>query len=88
MATLAEKLRQQINVSTELPWLAEDVMKDLQSSRGRYVILCDSHIREIKRGWWLPGKYFTPVCEWARREGLHAGAIYNSYGVKHIEITL
>ena len=88
MATLAEQLRNEINVTRDLPWLAEDVMKALRSSRGKYVILCDSHIGRIQQGWALPGKYFTPVCEWARREGLRAGAIYNGYGVKHIEITL
>lgn len=85
---IAEQIRNEINVTKDLPWLAEDVMNALRSNRGRYTILCDSHIRDIERGWSLPGKYFTPVCEWARREGLHAGATYNFYGVKLIEITL
>lgn len=88
MATLAEQLRQQINVTKELPWLAGDVMRTLQSNSGRYKILCDSHIRQIERGWSLPGKYFTPVCEWARSEGLYACATFNSRGVRSIEITL
>ena len=86
--TLAEQLRNEIDVTRDLPWLAEDVMSDLRSNRGRYVILCDSHISKVCRGWSLPGKYFAPVCEWAKREGLNACAIYNSYGVRHIEITL
>lgn len=86
MATLADQVRQSINVSTELPFLAEDVLKTLKTS-GRYRIICDTHIHKIS-GWSIPAKYFTPVCEWARQEGLNAGAYYNSYGVRSIEITL
>lgn len=87
MATLAEQLRQAINVERDLPWLKEEVGKGILG-RGKCVLLCDSHIKSIGQGWALPGKYFTPVCEWARREGLHARDTYNAYGVKQIEITL
>ena len=85
--TLAEQLRNEINVTNEIPWLAEEVVKAIRNN-GRYVIICDTHIKDVKRNWSLPNKYFTPVCEWARKEGFCARATYNSYGVKHIEITL
>lgn len=85
--TIAEQICNEINVTKEIPWLAEDVMKAIRND-GEYTIICDTHIGNISRGWSLPNKYFAPVCEWARREGLHARATYNSYGVKHIEITL
>lgn len=85
--TIAEQLRNEINVTKELPWLAGTVTNSIRHG-GRYTIICDTHISEIKKDWCLPNKYFTPVCEWARKEGLNARPVYNSYGVKHIEISL
>jgi hypothetical protein len=85
MATIAEQLRQTINVERDLPWLRQDVLRDLQG-RGKWYAICDTHNHDVKN-YAIPAKYFTPVCEWARREGLHAEAHYNGYGVRGIVIT-
>ena len=85
--TLAEQIRNQIDVEKELPWLREDVLQDIKVN-GRWSVICDTHIQEIKEGWALPNKYFTPVSEWAHKEGLKAYATYNNYGVKSLELTL
>ena len=85
--TLAEQIRNQIDVEKDLPWLREDVLQDIKVN-GRWRVICDNHIQEIREGWSLPNKYFTPVSEWANKEGLRAHATYNGYGVRSLELTL
>ena len=85
--SLAEQIRNEINVTKELPWLEESVVRHVKGS-GRYCIICDTHIERVNKDFSVPYKYFEPICDWARKEGFRAGTVYNSYGVKHIEITL
>lgn len=85
--TLAEQIRSQIDLQKELPWLKNDVANAIKAC-GEYCIICDTHIDKITRGWAVPNKYYAPICEWARKEGLSTRPVHNSYGVKHIEITL
>ena len=85
--TLAEQLRNEINVERDLPWLREEVMKHIKGS-GQWCVICDTHINSVSKNFSLPNKYFVPVSEWARKEGLSVQTVYNGYGVKHIKITL
>ncbi len=85
--TLAEQLRNEINIHEVMPWLKEDVMKSIRNN-GRYSRICDKHINEIKRNFAFPFKYYTHIEDWARKEGFNVYSKYNSYGVRSIVITL
>ena len=85
--TLAEQLRNEFNIHEVMPWLKEDVIRELRGS-GRYCRICDNHVREIERNFSFPFKYYTHIEDWARKEGLNVHIEYNYYGVKHIVITL
>ena len=85
--TLAEQLRNEMNIHEVMPWLKEDVVKEIRSM-GYYSRICDTHIRGISRNSSFPFKYYTNVEKWARKEGFNVQSEYNSYGVRYIVITL
>lgn len=93
MTTLAELLRQEQKNSLlkEIPSLPERVVNSIRNS-GRFVIICDKHISEdnVKDSnpSALPNRFDFPIQQWAREQGFRSHNIYNSYGVKMIEITL
>ena len=93
MATLADLLRQEQKntLLKDIPWLPEEVLKDIRTS-GRFVIICDTHIKEEATSSRIhsaiPNRLDAPVQQWAREQGFNSRNIYNSYGVKMIEITL
>ena len=93
METLAEVIRreQRNKLLTEIPWLPERVASEIRS-RGRFVIICAPHISEDRlkdrNPSSLPNRFDAPVQQWAREQGFNSHNIYNSYGVKMIEITL
>ena len=85
--TLAEQLRNEIDIHKAMPWLKEDVVKSIRSN-GHYSRICDRHINEITRNFSFPFKYYTHIADWASKEGLNVHSEYNSYGVRYIVITL
>lgn len=85
--TLAEQLRNEMNIHEVMPWLKEDVVKSIRSN-GRYSRICDKHVREITRNFSFPYKYYTHIEEWARKEGFKVYPTFNSYGVRSICISL
>ena len=84
---LAEQLKNEVNVLNELPWLKEGVINGIKNY-GRYRLICDTHISKPNRNFSVPYKYWTPISDWARKEGFRVSADYNSYGVKHLVIEL
>lgn len=84
--TIAEQLKSEINLQKDIPWLKDEVMKQIRN-RGMFSIICDTHINDID-SYSLPYKYNSAVQSWARQEGLNVETAYNNYGVKHIRITL
>lgn len=83
---IADELRNELK--NELPSdLRERVVKSLRSS-GRWSIICDTHINDVNWGFSIPYRLWTPVEEWAHSEGLRVSCQLNSYGVKHLVITL
>ena len=88
MATLAEQLRaEQPNIHTEMPWLRERVINEIKW-HGEFKIICDKHISRIDEGFAIPNRYWTPIVEWAQKEGLRAYATYNRAGVRSLCISL
>lgn len=85
--TLAEQLRNEINIHEVMPWLKEDVVKSIRYN-GKYSRICDNHVREITRNFSFPYKYYTHIETWARKEGFNVNSTYNSYGVRSICISL
>lgn len=84
--TIAEQLKNEINLQKDIPWLKEEVMSQIRG-RGMFSIICDTHIRDVTK-FSLPYKYNSSIQDWARQEGLNVETAYNNYGVKHIRITL
>ncbi len=84
--SLAEQLRNEINIHEVMPWLKEETIKHIRWD-GKFAMICDTHINEIKK-WAVPFKYYSPIQEWARSEGFKVFSEYNSYGVRSIVITL
>lgn len=84
--TIAEQLKNEINLQKDIPWLKEEVMSQIRD-RGMFSIICDTHIRDITK-FSLSYKYNSALQDWARQEGLNVETAYNNYGVKHIRITL
>lgn len=85
--TIAEQLRNEINIHQVMPWLKEDVTNSIRNC-GYFSRICDKHINKITRKSSFPLKYYTPIEEWARKEGLKVYSTYNSYGVRSLKITL
>ena len=87
--TLAEQLRveKSSSIHTDMPWLKEEVVKAIRD-RGEWSIICDKHVRDISKNFSAPYKYWSPIEEWARKEGFRVYPKYNSYGVKSICISL
>ena len=84
---LAEQLKSQMDIHKEIPWLKDSVISQIKN-RGEYGIICDTHIREINARFAIPYRYWKPIEEWARSEGFSVYFRYNSYGVKHLCISL
>ena len=84
--TIAEQLKSEINLQKDIPWLKDEVMKQIRN-RGMFSIICDTHVGDITK-FAIPYKYNSALQEWARQEGLNVEIVYNNYGVKHIRITL
>lgn len=84
--TIAEQLKNEINLQKDIPWLKDEVMKQIRN-RGMFSIICDTHVRDITK-FAIPYKYNSALQDWARQEGLNVETVYNNYGVKHIKITL
>jgi hypothetical protein len=84
--TLAEQLRQEVDITKELPWLKEEVVKQIRQ-RGKFSIICDTHINSAD-SFSIPYKYWTPIEKWARSEGFSVYGSHNSYGVKRLNIEL
>ena len=79
-------MRNEVDVLKEIPWLKEEVVKDIRN-RGEFCIICDHHICDISK-FSIPYKYWTPIKEWARKEGFRVCCECNSYGVRHLVIRL
>lgn len=56
-------------------------------SWGRVSIICDNHISEVKSNA-IPTEYGNSLEEWGRKNGFNVSHIYNSYGVRHIRISI
>lgn len=84
--TLAEQLRQEVDITKELPWLKEEVVKQIRQS-GKFSIICDTHISRAD-SFSIPYKYWTPIEKWATSEGFSVYCSHNSYGVKRLNIEL
>ena len=88
MPTLAEQLRNEMpDIHKEMPWLRESVYNNIKYY-GEYNIICDTHVSYISERFAVPSKYWIPIEEWAKSEGLRVYASYNSYGVKNLCISL
>lgn len=87
MATLAEQLRNEINIHSVMPWLKEETIKHIRWN-GVYSMICDKHIDKISESWAIPNKYYDPIKTWAESEGFKVYSTYNSYGVRSINIEL
>lgn len=85
--TLADQLKNEVNIHEIMPWLKEDVIREIRSY-GRYSRICDKHIDKIKQNFAFPFKYYVHIEEWARKEGFRVHSEYNSYGVRSIVISL
>lgn len=88
MATLAEQLRNEMgsSIHTEIPWLKQRVLERIKHD-GEFSIICDRHINDIST-FSIPYRYWSPIEDWARSEGFRCECRYNSYGVKHLCISL
>lgn len=84
--TIAEELRQKINVERDIPNLSENVKNSIQQ-RGKWSVICDTHITKILP-YALPYKYWQPLTEWAQGQGLRVSEKRNPYGVRSIVFTL
>ena len=84
---LAEQLKQEIDVHKEMPWLKDSVISHIRNS-GEYCIICDTHIYNIRKDFAIPYRYWKPIEDWARKEGFNVYCSCNSYGVKHLFISL
>ena len=84
---MQNKLKKEIDIEKEIPNLRECVTSSIKNF-GEYCVICDTHIRDISPRFSIPYRYWTPICDWARKEGLYVSTHYNSYGVKHLVITL
>lgn len=54
---------------------------------GRFSVVSGRHVGEIVN-YAIPEKYEHSLVEWAMDNGFNVGYHYNSYGVKHVDITI
>lgn len=87
MNTIAEQIKNSINIEKEIPKLRDIVINRIKNL-GEYSVVCDTHIKDTDPEWAIQYKYWTPICEWAEKEGLHTHTSFNNYGVKYLTITL
>jgi hypothetical protein len=64
----------------------DDIVKDLRRG-GSTSVICDHHISDIKN-YAIPFQYGNSLESWARENGFSVSYKYNSYGVRHIFISI
>ena len=82
--TLADEIRKSYRLTDK--FIEETIVPPLKKC-GRAFIICDHHIGEICN-YAIPFRYGNSLEEWARNNGFNVRHYCNSYGVKHIEITI
>jgi hypothetical protein len=82
--TLADEIRN----SFVLPqsFFEKNIIPDLKGS-GSASVICDHHIGEICN-YAIPFKYGNSLEKWAYENGFSVNYKYNSYGVRHIVISI
>ena len=87
--TIAEEIENEIDIDKKIPELRQDVINHLKDGC-TWRAICDSHVglsvTHSGHVDTIPGAWFNLVCRWASKEGLHAEAHYNGYGVRSIVI--
>lgn len=82
--SLADEIRNSFNLPAS--YFEENIIPYLKRG-GRIGIICDTHIAEISNHA-IPFKYGNSLEKWADENGFYVTHQYNSYGVRHIVITI